>query len=153
MKITLDVTEEQADELRKQFEKKEIKTIYNLKEGDTYFYLDDTLDVIDNQYDDDEIDNKRLSIWNVFLTEEEAEEERAKTKARAIIKKWSVENDWGYEFVKWEHNYYIFLHFNNTLDYGCFSHSKCDSKYYSSIDKVKQAIKELKEEYELLLLK
>ena len=41
--------------------------------GDTYYYIEATMDVYWDTWDDHEIDKKRLAICNVYKTEEEAD--------------------------------------------------------------------------------
>jgi len=71
--------------------KEEPKSIYELKEGDTYWYAWEDLS---EEYIVDNICLLKNSIyaWNVFLTKEEAEKEREKRKALAKIKRWIWEN-------------------------------------------------------------
>ena len=128
---------------------KEVKSIYELKEWDKYYFINEHCK-IDNSSAD--IVNDRL-YWNAFLTKEEAETELKKRKAMATIKKWSHDNDWGYEWKysqEWEVNYWVILH-ENKLSWTDDVFEKHPHKtYYSSINKVEQALKELEAEYKIL---
>ena len=92
-----------------------------------------------------------LEYWNAFLTKEEAQKELEKRKAWATIKKWSYENDLGYEWMDWKDNYFIeYNYIEKKLRAMYVNNCKMNLQYYSSYEKTKQAIKELDKEYIIL---
>lgn len=103
---------------------------------------------------------KRISIWDAFLTKEEAEKELSKRKALAKIKKWSWENDNGYEFIFEWINYFIQW---DLIRGECegeeeiqliideeYSYKNYATQYYSSEKIAKEALIELQNEYHIL---
>lgn len=127
----------------------EVKSIYDLKDWDVAFNLlwDDI--VLDFNEEDHKI---AIEAGEVFLTKEQAETELQKRKAMATIKKWSHDNDWGYEWIRWEDNCSIYFSGNaEELDYIRESRDKSASMiYYSSVIVVKKAMVELEVEYKIL---
>ena len=131
---------------------KEPKTIYNLEDWDYFYYINYinyNWNVIKDIWRWYEVDVNCLNIWNVFLTQEEAEKKLAKMKARAKIKRWIYENDDNYKFIHMWNNYYI----NNQND--ILKSNYCNVwmfpiTYFSSEEKCKQAIVELEAEYKIL---
>ena len=73
--------------------KEEPKSIYELRDWWTYFYINDKWEIIKHDWLLREWFKKRLEIWNIFLTEQEAEKELEKKKAMSRIKKWIYENN------------------------------------------------------------
>lgn len=75
------------------------KSIFDLKIWDTYYYLDLNCSYSKVSYftifaEDDFLSYKSdLENWNIFLTEEEAEQELEKRQAIQRIKKYCFEND------------------------------------------------------------
>lgn len=65
------------------------KTIYDLKKGDEYSSITLNGGVNIARYDNDFVDNLRLSIGNVFLTEEDAEFEIEYLKVKAELKRYA----------------------------------------------------------------
>jgi len=99
---------------------KEPKSIYELQYWDKYYYITDwfnvnkdiLLDELAKKWDYKE----RLSVWNVFLTEQEAEKELNKRKALAYIKKWIWENE-----IKLKENiWYVIKRSNCRLTYSSY---------------------------------
>ena len=143
-----------------QQEIKEVKSIYSLEEWDDYYYI--------SAYGDIEFNSdltlsdfakwngveKNISMWNAFLTKEEAETELKKRKAMATIKKWSNDNN--------DHNYWFVIDSNNFVilydfDYKALRVFSTDPRlkdwntfYYTSKEIWERAIKELEEEYKIL---
>ncbi len=68
------------------------KSIYELKNRGAYFYINDRWEIIDVDWLLWSGFERRLEMWNVFLTEEEAEKELRKRKALARIKRWIWKN-------------------------------------------------------------
>ena len=148
-----DMTEEQVNDLEKQIKeyresKTKTKTIYNTDMWDDVYCVvwnwNIFLDNSDNSYN-------YINQWNAFLTLTEAQKESSKMKARATIKKWSVENASDYQFVRGNDNYYIVLDTDNwELKINHSRAFKTNSQYYSSKEKAEQAKEELEEEYRIL---
>lgn len=90
---------------------KVVTSIWDLKEGDFYWFLDDCGEIVTTMWCNDRIDKNRLSIGNVFLTEEEAEEvswrRQFETKMRREFKPeecdWNNNNYYKY-FVMYDHD-------------------------------------------------
>jgi hypothetical protein len=130
------------------------KSIYDLKEGDVYYTLENEWSIHRNAFYEYVYDEKVISMWNTFLTREEAEQELNKRKSLAKIKKWSWENDNGYEFDDDEENYYIqYLLWYKTsdliIDYE-LDRFNYWTQYYSSEEIAEKALSELREEYNIL---
>lgn len=138
-------------ENKEYFEKiEEKKSIYDLKEWDKYYSVSHTW-INGLLYTGLHIDETILKYWNAFLTIEEALLEFNKRKAIATIKKWSYDNDNGYEFIVWEKNYYISfvdkLRLKVSYDMSYFNYW---TQYYSSEEIAKRALLELRDEYNTL---
>jgi hypothetical protein len=130
---------------------KEVKSIYNLKDWDIYFYINEVYRLCDCGFNKIESQHD-LFFWNAFLTKEEAETELQKRKAMATIKKWSYNNDWGYEFGNNWFNYYVSL---DTDTQVLYVYQNCSIKdysciYYSKKEIAEQALKELEAEYKIV---
>jgi len=69
---------------------KEVKSIYDLKEWDTYFYIDSNSNV--SEREDVWYSVKDIFCWNAFLTKEEAETELQKRKDIAEVNKYMYNN-------------------------------------------------------------
>lgn len=59
---------------------REPKTVWDLKNGDTYYLIDVDGEVINATWNNDNIDNNSIQIGNAFLTREEAEFEVERRK-------------------------------------------------------------------------
>ena len=78
------------------------KTVYELKKGDKYYYIDTFGTACSDIWDNDEIDNGRREIGNCFLTKEDAEFEVERRKVKTILLKY------GRRKLKYsEDNYYM----------------------------------------------
>ncbi len=73
----------------------EKKSVWELKEGDKYYYIN-CYCINPTEFDGGIQDIAILDSGNMFLTQQEAEQELNKRKALASIKKWIWEK--GYEF-------------------------------------------------------
>ena len=127
---------------------KEPKSIYELKEWDEYFYIDDLWYIQSIVLDYIQYYELRLEIWNTFLTKQEAEKELDKRKALSKIRKWIFKNnmelskdfDWytiyaiPEEVVVWEN-----LYCRN--EFGIIFYSKEDAE---------KCLEECKQEREIL---
>ena len=135
---------------------KEVKSIYDLEEDDTYYTTSISWYIQKESWTEHSARQETIELWNAFLTKEEAETELQKRKAMATIKKWSWENDWGYE-MKWaEMSYYVFLDWFVDKEGAEFNIQETYvwetlwEHYYSTEEKAEQALKELEAEYKIL---
>ena len=134
-------------------EMKEVKSIYDLKDWDIYFYINEVYRVCDCGFNKIESQHD-LFFWNAFLTKEEAETELKKRKAMATIKKWSHDNN--------DHNYWFVIDSDNFVisydfDYKALRVFSTDPRlkdwntfYYTSKEIWERAIKELEAEYKIV---
>ncbi len=126
---------------------KEVKSIYDLGKLDEYYIITHYCEIEKHQI------LHWLSVdlmYNTFLTKEEAETELQKRKAMATIKKWSHDNDWGYDFKMWFTGWGMrviagILEFSNVNGVKTIN-----NQYYSSEEIAEQALKELEAEYNIL---
>ncbi len=87
---TLEELYENIEEMKNRLEEMELeekweqKTIYNLEVGDKYWYVTDRSGAQGDVWENHRIDEHRLSIGNIYLTEQEAEDE---IRARRLIAK------------------------------------------------------------------
>ena len=65
----IEITQQQADEIMSQYKKSKV---CKFEVGDTYWFIDSCGYIWINFWKNDEADQYRLSIGNVFKTEEEA---------------------------------------------------------------------------------
>lgn len=79
------------------------RTVWDLKEGDRYYYFDDYDGVSFSTWNDIDVDITRRYFGNCFLTKEEAEFEVERRKVEAILLKYGRR---GFKYS--EDNYYIF---------------------------------------------
>lgn len=82
------------------------KTVWDLKDGDSYYYLDSSGDVGRIHWDGCTDDEMTIAFGNVFLTKEEAEFELERRKCEAIMLKY------GRRTFKYEDDNY-FIRFDN----------------------------------------
>ena len=79
------------------------KTVWDLKDKDDYWYINDYNNNVKATWDNVRIDNYRRNMGNCFLTEKEAEFEVERRKVEAILLKYGRK-----EFKYGERNYYFF---------------------------------------------
>lgn len=132
---------------------KETMSIYDLEEDDEIYTIELWTIYHASYYFENQ--QKLLSAGDIFLTKEEAETELSKRKAMQIIKKWSWENDWGYEFNKSSsnvENYFIeYDIIDDKLLMGYVRNRMIwNIQYYSSSDIAEKALIELEDEYKIL---
>lgn len=96
-KYEFELTEEQADAIKKLLnieateviDKESIEDTFP-KLGDVYYAIDSDLDIEEFDWFNDEYDHKYLSIGNYFKTREEAEFELERLKVLAKMKKYAI---------------------------------------------------------------
>ena len=109
-------------------EKPKPKTVWDLKNGDVYYFLTAYGQVMKTVYVNTNTDNEKLSIGNAFLTEEDAEFARERLKVIAELKKYAKEfsdEDWAqnncvqkyYIYYNWS-NGEVFANYNYEVSYG-----------------------------------
>lgn len=130
-------------------EKPKPKTVWDLKNGDVYYFLTSYGYVKETVWVNTDADNEKLSIGNAFLTEEDAEFARERLKVIAELKKYAKEfsdEDWArnsyvqkyYICYDWSNNE-ISANYNYYVSYG-------DQLLFESREKVQEAIAAVGEE-------
>lgn len=128
-------------------EKPKPKTVWDLKNGDVYYFLTDYGYVMKTVWVNTNTDNEKLSIGNVFLTEEDAEFARERLKVIAELKKYAKEfsdEEWRngntakYLFYRSFPGNRIYITSTYSAHYPCL--------YFESMEKAKQAFNAVGEE-------
>ncbi len=119
------------------------KTVWDLKIGDRYWFLDSYGTVRDCVLGNGVIDNGRRAIGNCFLTREEAQFEVERRKVEAILLKYG-----GRRFKNSERNYYLYYdHEDNLIRKTMVDTCQSQGIIFFDDDKViDQAIKEAGED-------
>lgn len=87
------------------------KTVWNLKNGDRYYwYIDSNGNVYNETWENDAIDNGRRNNGNCFLTKEDAEFDVMRRKVEATLLKYGRR-----EFKNRDYNFYIVYDHNGSL--------------------------------------
>ena len=127
------------------------KSIYELKDRGTYFYINDRWEIIDVDWLLWSGFEGRLEIWNVFFTEEEVEKELRKRKALVRIKRWIWKNKVKTEGL-WDLWYKIFILWNSGLFVDKYANSQAwiwDIIFWSKRD-AQRCLVECKKDWEIL---
>ena len=118
------------------------KTVYDLKDGDEYFFLTVSGGVQRGIWRDDMISLSMLSIGNMFLTEEDAEFAIERLKVIAELKKYAKEfsdEEWmNQSIVK---HYIIFDYEDHVINIGYVCFTKVSDIYFETEEKAQEAIK------------
>ena len=103
---------------------------------DFYWYVDDDTEVLGKNWHNNEYDQGRLSIGNVFRTKEKAEFTVEKLKVEAELRKFSR------PFEEGENNYYIFFEtYNKFIAIDSILYRKTQGAFYfESEEKAQQAV-------------
>lgn len=117
------------------------KSIWDLKDGDTYFYLYDNGVVCSERWDDDYIDDGRRNAGNVFLTREESEFEIKSREVYTQVKRFAHE----FSREEWEDDeiYKFYPYFNyitNNIQFGISRISKDSHLHFKSKEDIQKAI-------------
>lgn len=92
------------------------RTVWDLKNKDNYWYINDYNGNVRATWDNGMVDNYRRSMGNCFLTEKEAEFEVERRKIEAILLKYGRR-----EFKYSEGNHYIYYDFpESSIEIGCY---------------------------------
>lgn len=122
-------------------EKPKPKTIWDLKDGDKYFYIDSVGGFPNMTWNNDEYDVLIRNQGNVFLTKEEAEFEKKRREVYTTVKRYA------HEFSKEEWNdtkinkYYACYNYkDHSIIKGFNSHVSNSKLYFQSIKDIDRAI-------------
>lgn len=119
------------------------KTVWDLKIGDRYWFLDSYGTVRDCVFGNSVIDNGRRAIGNCFLTREEAEFEVERRKVETILLKY------GRREYKSKDNYYMYCDYYQSPSIEinwCGSAQNQGTIYYDTKELLNQAIEEAGED-------
>lgn len=122
-------------------EKPKPKTIWDLKDGDKYFYIDSVGGFPNMTWNNDEYDVLIRNQGNVFLTKEEAEFEKKRREVYTTVKRYA------HEFSKEEWNdtkinkYYACYNYkDHSIIKGFNSHVSNSKLYFQSEADIEKAI-------------
>ena len=120
------------------------KSVYDLEIGDEFWelYIDGT--IISSAWHDDEYHRNVRDMGNIFLTEEEAEKEKAYRKCKELLKKYAN----GYEWQTKKDNYFIYADCGGLETWEVKVLSDWDTVkyhdiYFSSSEEALKAIEEI----------
>ncbi len=119
------------------------KTVWDLKIGDRYWFLDSYGNVCDCVLGNGVIDNGRRAIGNCFLTREEAEFEVERRKVEAILLKYGSRD---FEYSE-NNNYMYYEHSESSIEIGHYR--SCQDQgtiYFDTEELCQKAIKEAGED-------
>lgn len=128
-------------------EKPKPKSVWDLEEGDTYYYIDVYGDISDGRIGNDSSEDEIFAIGNVFLTEEDAEFEVERLKVITELKKYAKEfsdEEWKnrdmmkYVFYRRFQDNRVYIACTYLVHYPCL--------YFESMEKAKQAFNAVGEE-------
>jgi len=152
-----DLTKEQREDLKKQLDwyEEKSKTIWDMKDWDSYYYIDEYCNVDEIEYNWDD-DNNLIAVWNWFLTREKAEKELEKRKAIVRINKRINElNDWWIPDLEDYGEYNIY--YNNNLyakcywwDFTTYRKESHAIKYMQTEEIAEEIIKEYKNDLDII---
>ena len=122
------------------------KTVWDLKEGDTYYVISGYGEVLETTWKYN-IDSNSRKIGNAFLTKEEAEFERERRKVETEMLRLGGRR----EFKNGENNYYIVCDFDSSHFAICVFNNKIDgfapmTIYFDSAKECRNAIEKIGED-------
>lgn len=121
------------------------KTIWDLKEGDTYFCVNPSqADWFKSMWTNGKIDTNRLEMGALFLTEEEAEKEVERQKVEVLLLKYGGRRWFKCDIANWVIRY---NHLRSSFEYGytkCTQHQSCI--YFDTKEQAEKAIQEIGED-------
>lgn len=122
------------------------KSVWDLEEGDTYYFIDEYGDISDGRIGDD-YEDEIFAIGNGFLTKEDAEFARERLKVIAELKKYAKE----FSDEEWKDNktqkYYIVYRYSDDYIRSILTYTSKDSVlYFESPEKIQEAIDAVGEE-------
>lgn len=120
---------------------KKTKTVWDLKDGDTYYFVDVYGDVWDSAWHDERIQTHRRSQGNMFLTKEEAEFEAKRREVVTKVRKYTR------PFKSNEFNWCPYWRSEgNSIQYYVFETCMCNMDYFDSKELIRKAIDEVGED-------
>ena len=130
-------------------EKPKPKTVWDLKNGDVYYFLTSYGYVMKTVWVNTDADNEKLSIGNAFLTEEDAEFARERLKVIAELKKYAKEfsdEDWARNTCV--QKYYIYYDWSTGKLFANYNYEvSCGNQLlFESGEKAQEAIAAVGEE-------
>lgn len=122
-------------------EKPKPKSVWDLKCGDKYYYIDVYGDISDGRIGNDSSEDEIFAIGNVFLTEEDAEFAVERLKVIAELKRYAKE----FSDEEWKDNktqkYYIVYRYSGDYIRSILTYTSKDSVlYFESPEKIQEAI-------------
>lgn len=142
-----EIEDEIKDKIIELLEANVHKTVWNLKIGDIYYFIDLEGNVIESTWENDEIDWNRRNQGNVYLTKQEAVFEKTRREVYTQIKRFSYE----FSDVEWKETDLP----KYTPVYDCDDDKiindfvyvyKCGHLYFKSEEAIKKAIEHVGEE-------
>lgn len=128
-------------------EKPKPKTVWDLKIGDEYWFIDEFGVIWKSEWTESDHDIKRRNQGNVFLTKEEVKFEQIRREVYAIVKKHSYEfskEEWENASIKKWFPTYSFT--DKKINYGGNYHLKDNILYFKSESDIQKAIDEIGED-------
>lgn len=125
------------------------KSVWDLKEGDEYYYINMCGNVDRTTFSNDTCfaDKKIIKIGNAFLTREEAEFEAERRKCEAILLKYGTRNFMSFRDIN-SHKYFIM--YNSYRNGIGINFNQCDQSqgtiYFESVELAQKAIEEVGED-------
>lgn len=122
-------------------EKPKPKTVWDLKNGDVYYFLTSYGYVMKTVWVNTDADNEKRSIGNSFLTEEDAEFSRERLKVIAELEKYAKEfSDGEWKNSKIKKHYIIFQYDGDYIRSILTYTSKDNVIHFESKEKIQEAI-------------
>ena len=124
------------------------KTVWDLKNGDEYYYINmcGNVDLTTFSNDTYNADKKIIEVGNAFLTKEEAKHEAERRKCEAVLLKYGTRNFMSFEY--YDDKYYIM--YNNTVENVyvdcCNFMQRQGSIYFKTEELAQKAIEEVGED-------
>lgn len=129
-------------------EKPKPKSVWDLKNGDVYYFLTAYGYVMKTVWVNTNTDNEKLSIGNAFLTEEDAEFAKERLKVIAELKRYAKEfSDKEWREYASNGRWYIYYSYTASKIYvGMATFARDSQLYFESKEKAEEAIKAVGEE-------
>ncbi|WP_270593978.1 hypothetical protein [Faecalibacillus faecis] len=119
------------------------RTVWDLKNKDNYWYINDYSANVRATWDNFMIDDYRRNMGNCFLTEKEAKFEVERRKVEAILLKYGRR-----EFKQGEENHYMYCNLlESSIEFDCYKDIQHQGIIYFDTEKLcQQAIEEAGED-------
>lgn len=118
------------------------KTVYDLKDGDSYLFLTNLGTIMTGIWRNDDSDYNRLRFGNVFLTEEDAKFASKRLKVIAELKKYAKEfsdEEWMNQSI--EKHFITFDYEDHAINIDYVCSTKVSDIYFESEEKAQETIK------------